>query len=188
MNRVDCRGLDCPKPVVETKKYFEAIDKGIGVILVDNEIANTNVTRFAEGAGFIVNSELIDGIYEITIEKKEKKEEVKNDGFSILVTTDKLGEGNDELGKTLMKSYLYALSEAEDVPEEIIFLNGGVKLTCGENNVIESIKEVERKGAKIISCGACLDFYSLKEELKIGEVGNMYSIVEITNKKRIVKI
>ncbi|MGL4876307.1 MAG: sulfurtransferase-like selenium metabolism protein YedF [Clostridium sp.] len=189
MNRVDCRGLECPKPVVQTKKYFENIDKGVGVILVDNEIANTNVTRFAEGAGFTVKSLLIDGVYEIIIEKKvNNKEEKKEEGFSILVTTDKLGEGNEELGKTLMKSYLYALSEAKDVPEEVIFLNGGVKLTCGENNVIESIKEIERRGASIISCGACLDFYNLKEELKVGEVGNMYTIVEITNKKRIVKI
>ncbi|MGL5414168.1 MAG: sulfurtransferase-like selenium metabolism protein YedF [Clostridium sp.] len=189
MNRVDCRGLECPRPVVETKKYFENIDKGIAIVLVDNEIANTNVSRFAEGAGFLVKSELKDDIYEITIEKREEQIEGKQkDSFSILITTDKLGEGNDDLGKTLMKSYLYALSEATEVPDEIIFLNGGVKLTSGNSNVVESIKEIENKGVKIISCGACLDFYNLKEELKVGEVGNMYTIVEITNKKRIVKI
>ena len=115
-----------------------------------------------------------------------KKEEV--DGFSIVITTDKLGEGNEELGKTLMKSYLYALSESDKFPDELIFLNGGVKLTTEGSNVIESINEIKNKGTKVISCGACLDFYDLKDKLLVGEIGNMYTIVEIMNSKRVIKL
>lgn len=189
MNKIDCRGLMCPKPVIETKKYFDNIKEGMAEVIVDNEIANNNIIRFAEGAGFKVESKVNEANFIITITKEnESKKEEKSDNFSIIITTDKLGEGNDELGKTLMKSYLYALSESNETPDELIFLNGGVKLTTEGSSVIESIKDIEKKGAKIISCGACLDFYDLKEKLMVGEAGNMYTIVEIMNIKRVVKI
>ena len=99
-----------------------------------------------------------------------------------------MGEGDDALGKILMKSYMYALSESSEIPEELVFLNGGVKLVTEGTEVLDSIKELERKGTKIISCGTCLDFYGLKDKLLTGEVSNMYTIVEIMNSKRIVKI
>ncbi|MEG1003726.1 MAG: sulfurtransferase-like selenium metabolism protein YedF, partial [Clostridium sp.] len=110
------------------------------------------------------------------------------DTFSIIITTDKMGEGDEKLGTMLMKSYMYALSEATEIPDELIFLNSGVKLVTEGTDVIESIKELERKGTKVISCGACLDFYNLKENLLTGEIGNMYAIVEIMNSKRVIKI
>lgn len=189
MNKIDCRGLMCPKPVIETKKYFDNIKEGIAEIIVDNEIANNNIIRFAQGAGFKVESKKEENDFVIIVTKEnESKKTVNSDNFSIIIATDKLGEGNDELGKTLMKSYLYALSESNEIPDEVIFLNGGVRLTTEGSNAIDSIKDIEKKGAKIISCGACLDFYDLKEKLSVGEVGNMYTIVEIMNTKRVVKL
>lgn len=189
MKTIDCRGLACPMPVINTKKYFEGIEEGEALVIVDNEIANTNVSRFAENEGFTVKSELDHEDYKLTIKKEalEIKKETK-DGFVIMITTDKLGEGSDELGKTLMKSYIYALSESKEIPEEILLLNGGVKLTTEGSEVLESLEELDKKGSKIISCGACLDFYNLKDKLKIGEIGNMYTIVEISNSKRTIKI
>lgn len=189
MEKINCKGLLCPKPVIEMKKYFDSIENGSAIVIVDNEIANINILRFAEGAGYEAVSEEINGDFNITIEKNkivEKKEEI--DGFSIVIMTDKLGEGSDDLGKTLMKSYLYALSESDKYPEELIFLNGGVKLSTEGSNVIDSIKEIESKGTKIISCGACLDFYNLKDKLLVGEIGNMYTIVDIMNSKRVIKL
>ncbi|WP_297630123.1 sulfurtransferase-like selenium metabolism protein YedF [uncultured Clostridium sp.] len=189
MNKIDCRGLMCPKPVIETKKYFDKIKEGKAEVTVDNEIANNNIIRFAEGAGFKVESNAQENNFIITITKENESKKASNvGGFSIIVGTDKLGEGNDELGKTLMKSYLYALSESNEIPDELIFLNGGVKLTTEGSNALESIKDIEKKGTKVISCGACLDFYNLKEKLNVGEVGNMYTIVEIMNTKRVVKL
>lgn len=189
MKKIDCRGLACPMPVISTKKYFESIEEGVAEVIVDNEIANTNITRFSENEGFKVESKLENGDYILTITKeKTSKTLEKKEGFAIMITTDKLGEGSEELGKTLMKSYVYALSESKEIPEEIIFLNGGVKLTSERSEVIESLEELSKKGSRIISCGACLDFYGLKDDLKIGEIGNMYTIVEISNSKRTLKI
>ena len=189
MKIVDCRGLACPAPVIETKKYFESIESGEAEVLVDNEIANTNIKRLVESLGYISDSNIEDGIYKIKIMKKSQKKvtEDKNT-FSIVITTDKMGEGDEKLGAMLMKSYMYALSEATEIPDEIIFLNSGVTLVTEGTDVIESIKELERKGTKVISCGACLDFYNLKENLLTGEIGNMYAIVEIMNSKRVIKI
>jgi selenium metabolism protein YedF len=106
-----------------------------------------------------------------------------------VVSTDKLGEGNDDLGTILMKGYLYTLSENDIIPKELIFLNGGVKLTVKESEVLESLKTLEKRGVKILSCGTCLDFYGIKEELAIGEISNMYTIVESMNtSSKVIKL
>lgn len=190
MKIIDCIGLTCPKPVIETKKYFDSIEDGEAVIIVDNEIANTNITRFAENSGFTVNSFEEEGLFKLTIIKESENNNSckEKDTFSIIITTDKMGEGSEELGKVLMKSYIYALSEAMEIPEEIVFLNSGVTLVTEGSEVLDSIKELENKGTKIISCGTCLDFYGLKDKLLTGEISNMYAIVEIMNSKRVIKI
>lgn len=190
MKKINCIGMACPMPVITTKKYFDSIEKGIAEVLVDNEVAKNNICKYAEGCGYDFESSKKEGNFVIKIEKtfeKEVKEE-END-FVILLGTDKLGEGNDDLGKILMKGYLYTLSESDVIPKELIFLNGGVKLTVKNSEVLESLKTLEKRGVKIMSCGTCLDFYGLKEELAIGEISNMYAIVESMNKaSKVIKL
>ena len=96
-----------------------------------------------------------------------------------MITTDSIGKGSEELGKTLMKSYIYSLTEAERKPDSIMFLNRGVYLTTKGSPVIEMVKQLEKEGVEILSCGACLDYYDLKDHLEAGDVTNMYSNVEI---------
>lgn len=100
----------------------------------------------------------------------------------LLVGTDKLGSGDDKLGAALMKSYMYALTENDIKPKTMIFVNGGVKLTTEGSDVIESLKNLHANGVEVLSCGTCLDFYNLKDKLLVGEVSNMYTIVEKMNK------
>jgi selenium metabolism protein YedF len=99
----------------------------------------------------------------------------------ILVASEFLGAGDDKLGSMLMKSYMYALTESDVKPKTMLFLNSGVKLTTEGSDSLESIKTLESQGVEIMSCGTCLDFYGLKEKLAVGQVTNMYSIVEKTN-------
>ena len=89
-----------------------------------------------------------------------------------------MGEGNDELGKVLMKSFIYALSHQETLPNTILFYNSGAALTCEESSTLEDLKSLESQGVEILTCGACLDYYGLLDKLRIGEVTNMYIIVE----------
>jgi selenium metabolism protein YedF len=196
-NIIDCKGLNCPIPVVNTKKYFDNLESGVGVTIVDNEVAKNNVVKFVRGNGFTYEVEEKEGnLFYIAITKgKAKAEELKleNDTsreeiFTIAIGSDKLGNGDDELGVALMKSYLFALSEAEVVPDNLLFLNAGVKLVVEGSLTLDSIKRLKERGVNVQSCGLCLDFYGLKDNLEVGEITNMYAIIEMMNKGRTIKL
>ncbi len=196
-NIIDCKGLNCPIPVVNTKKYFDNLESGVGVTIVDNEVAKNNIVKFAKGNGFTYEVEEKEvNLFYITITKGEAKLEdlkLKNttnreEIFTIVIGSDKLGNGDEELGVALMKSYLFALSEAEVVPDNLLFLNAGVKLVVEEALTLDSIKRLKERGVNIQSCGLCLDFYGLKDNLEVGEITNMYAIIEMMNQGRTIKL
>lgn len=184
---IDCRGFTCPKPVILTKNELEKMEDEILEVIVDNETAKENVSKFAQNSGCEYQTEQKDEFYYIKIRKKESFSASsvnleKQNGPVILVSTDKFGTGDDNLGAALMKSYIFALSESDVKPEVMLFANGGVKLTCEDSDVLESLKSLQENGVEMLSCGTCLDFYKLKEKLSIGNVTNMYTIVEKMNK------
>lgn len=183
-NIIDCKGLKCPQPVINTKKYFDSIEEGIATIVVDNEIAKNNIFKFAQSNGFNSEASEKDGFYHIQITKEScscKEINFDKKKLIIVIGNDKLGLGDDVLGTTLMKSYMYALSESDNIPSDILFLNGGVNLTTEGSDCVESIVTLKERGVNILSCGTCLDFYGLKEKLVVGEITNMYTIVEKMN-------
>jgi selenium metabolism protein YedF len=184
-NTIDCKGLQCPMPVVKTKKYFDSIESGEGTIIVDNLVAKNNVVKLAEGSGYKSIVEEKEELYFIKVTKEKCEavsEEVKEEKkFTLLVSTDKLGLGDDKLGDMLMKSYIFALSEADLIPNDLLFINGGVKLTIEDSPVLDSLKKLISRGTNILVCGTCLDFFNLKDKLSIGEITNMYTIVELMN-------
>lgn len=195
MNKqVDARGMNCPLPVIHTKKALEEIEKGTITTIVDNEVAKENVLKLAKSMDLKVDIKQSQGNYYIDIFKENQigtigleslnsqhGTEEKEDSV-ILITKDKLGEGSDELGSLLMGSYLYTLTETLPYPTSIIFLNGGVKLTVEGSEVLEHIRTLELSGVEILSCGTCLDYFKLNDKLAVGSVSNMYSIVEKLNK------
>lgn len=194
MNIIDCKGLACPMPVIKTKKYFDLEDSKETLVIVDNEVAKNNILRLAKGINLNSSFTEEEGLYKIQLSRGEfskvQSAEINNSlgNFSIpsaptiIVSSSLLGNGDDRLGETLMKVYINTLAESEILPENLMFINGGVKLTCTGSDVLDSLNSMEEKGVNIISCGACLDFYNLKEELKVGEIGNMYQIIDLMNK------
>lgn len=96
----------------------------------------------------------------------------------VVIASSTMGGGNDSLGAVLMKGFLYALSQMDSLPEKILFYNGGVKWTTEESEVLDDLKSMEAQGVEIFSCGTCLDYYRCSDKLLVGEVTNMYSIVE----------
>lgn len=184
--KIDARGLACPKPVIETKKALEQIPEGNIITLVDNVIARENVSKLAKSMKLHFTVEEAEGEYQISIFKGEvltmqeenlqKRPDLSN--TVIVITTDVLGEGERELGKILMKGYLYALASYEPYPKAIIFINSGVNLAIEGASGLEQLKLLESYGTEILSCGTCLDYYNLKSLLAVGEVSNMYTIVE----------
>lgn len=181
MKEIDARGLQCPQPVILTKRALEEMVEGEVITIVDNVTAKENVSRLAGSLNLIFDAVEKDGCFYITIKKLGESIEQSNEqnqDIVIVVTNDKLGQGADELGNVLMKSYTYALTEVKPIPKAILFLNSGVKLTSEGSEVLQNLEKLNSMGTEIISCGTCLDFYKLKEKLKIGIIGNMYLIIE----------
>lgn len=187
---VDARGLQCPKPVIQTKKAIEALVSGQLTTVVDNEIAKENVTKYAKSLNLHYQVREIDGNYyidifkgELNIEEEPLPEAKPRIGTHVvLVGKDKMGEGNDQLGEALIKGYFYTLTEMEPFPRAIMFLNSGIRLTIEDSAVLEHLRTLEMQGVEILSCGTCLDYYNVKDKLAVGGVTNMYTIVELMHK------
>ncbi len=183
---IDARGLACPKPVIETKKAIESINSGKVKVIVDNYIAKENIIKLSRSMNLefnILKEE--DSFIEIEIIKgeflenitEEKSNDIENS--CVFISSDKIGEGDIELGKILMKGFVYTLTETKPYSRYIILVNSGVNLSTSNEDTIENLKKLENFGVEIVSCGTCLDFYNLKESLKVGRVSNMYDILEI---------
>ena len=95
------------------------------------------------------------------------------------VGSDRMGDGSDELGHILMKSFLFAVTQLDELPDKMLFYNGGAKLTVEGSECLEDLKTLEEQGVEILTCGTCLDYHGIKDKLAVGGVTNMYSIVEI---------
>ncbi|HYE09566.1 MAG TPA: sulfurtransferase-like selenium metabolism protein YedF, partial [Patescibacteria group bacterium] len=108
-------------------------------------------------------------------------DKTENNDFVVVITSDKLGTGEAELGQLLMKTYTYTLNETKPYPKAVIFMNSGVKLVVEGSEALENIQKLAEKNIEIISCGTCLDYYNIKDKLQVGIVGNMYTIVEYMN-------
>jgi selenium metabolism protein YedF len=190
MSKIDARGLQCPQPVIMAKKALEQIESGEIIAIVDNATAKENISRLAINMNYQHEIEEKEGCYYIKIIKTEsrtKKDE--NNDFVIVITTDKLGTGEAELGQLLMKTYTYTLNETTPYPKAVIFINSGVKLVVDGSEALENIQRLEEKNIEIISCGTCLDYYNIKNNLKVGIVGNMYTIVEyMHNAAKVINI
>lgn len=192
---VDARGLACPQPVIKTKKELDNIETGVIVTIVDNEIAKENVIKLGKSMNYDVTHNKSDDLFYIEIKKGEGdiviREESKNniDERTIYISSDKMGQGNDELGKVLIKGFIYTLTEVKPYPKHIIFVNSGVKLTTINEDTVENLKLLEENGVNIISCGTCLDYYGVKDNLAVGSITNMYNIVDIfTNTPNTISI
>lgn len=180
---IDARGLACPRPVIATKKALAEIVDGVVTIVVDNLAAKENVSKFAAANQCEVTIQEKDGVYSIVIVKgqgmlEETVPQPIQSDTAFLITQRTMGHGSTELGQVLIKSFFYALLETEPLPRTIMFINGGVHLTTEGSVVLEHLNALAAKGVQILSCGACLDYYELKDKLAVGEITNMYTIIE----------
>ena len=189
MITVNAMGDNCPIPVIKTKKAMAALTGPETIeVLVDNEVAVQNVTKMASSSGGKVTSEKLgDAEYKVTIEMEgapaaDGAEAVcapdARDNTVVVVSSDRMGSGNDELGKVLIKGFIFAVTQLDTLPKTMLFYNGGATLTTEGSDSLEDLKSLEAQGVEILSCGTCLNYYGLTEQLKVGTVTNMYTIVE----------
>ena len=195
---VDAIGDACPLPVVKTKNAIKDMNgSGTIEILVDNKIAVQNLTKMAKVTGYPVSSKkLEENKYLVTMEVTVGGDHAENEQTPaeeetvvctpdarkgnkvIVISANQMGSGSEELGKTLLKGFLYAVTQQEELPKTMLFYNSGVYMTCEDSPSLEDLKSLEAQGANIMSCGTCLNYYGLTDQLKVGSVTNMYDIVE----------
>ena len=191
MMEINMLGKACPIPVIEARKAIQGLGETGGIIkvIVDNEIACENLKKMADGLGYQNKFQAIgEEYFEMEIIVGESRQvEVKGQKVTQTVVSigrDTMGQGEEALGKILIKGFIYSLTELEELPSHILFFNSGVKLACKGANTIEDIKKLETLGCKVYVCGTCIDYYQKKEELLVGEITNMYGIVGILNESK----
>ncbi|MEW6377363.1 MAG: sulfurtransferase-like selenium metabolism protein YedF [Thermodesulfobacteriota bacterium] len=182
MKEIDCRGLTCPQPVLRAKQLLEETKEGEFVFIVDNVAARDNVERFVKSQGCAVRLEEKGKDFYLHIKRSEEgKTEAKpmlEKKTIVYINSQFLGIGEDELGSILMRSFLKTVIDLDPKPSAIIFVNSGVRLTSEGSELLETLTRLSGKGVEILSCGTCLDFYGLKERLRVGRVSNMFEIAQ----------
>ena len=194
--RVDARGLDCPQPVLQTRKALRESgtlqDGSALTVIVDNDTSQKNVTRMAEKSGYAVQAERKDdGIYlhvsgqGPALPAAEAQELVVGKAMPaegplvLFVASEQMGQGEHaELGTILVRAFFHTLGEVEPLPETIVFVNSGIKLVVEGSPVMEDLHALCSQGIEVLACGTCLDYYGLKDKLAVGEISNMYTIAE----------
>jgi selenium metabolism protein YedF len=183
---LDCRGQACPQPVLKTKEIVDQGDVLQLTVLVDNEAARENVSRFLERSGYQVQLAGQGGNLAVTgIRLQESPgqattaawEEAELRKFLVLVGTDRLGTGDDDLGRKLIVNFLGTLKEMGRELWCLVLLNAGVKLAVAGSEVLASLKELEQDGVMVLVCGTCLNHFQLLEQKQVGETTNMLDIV-----------
>ena len=194
------------KVIVDAKRAADEMKNG-GVleVLVDNEIAVQNLQKFARQKGYAVSGEktaekeyrvliqvdggseaVVDGVVQDrTMAEAEDiacAPDARKSGMVIVLSANVMGTGDEKLGTSLMKAFVFAVTKQDMLPETILCYNTGAYLTCEGSDSLEDLKALEAEGVKVLTCGTCLDFYGLKEKLAVGSVTNMYEIVEIMEK------
>lgn len=192
--QVDARGKNNPLAVICTKKALESIEQGVITTIVDNEQTKERVRNLANSLTLKTEISESQGEYTIHIYKEpalttrqgmdiECDDSPKRD-LVIMITSDCLGEGTPQLGRTLMKGYLYTLTEVKPYPKALLFVNQGVMLTVEGSESLEHLRTLEANGVEILSSGTCLDYYKVKDKLVVGGVANLYTIVDKMNNAR----
>ncbi|WP_168719290.1 sulfurtransferase-like selenium metabolism protein YedF [Thermosulfurimonas marina] len=179
----DCRGLACPQPVLETKEALEGLREGeVLRVLVDNEAAVKNVSRFAETQGHRVEAFKEGDYFVVEIEKRGAGvpvgeiscERPEGEYWAILFPSDRIGDAEPELGCRLVASFFKGLREMQPKPQVILFYTKGVFLLTEDSPVLEDLQHLEKEGVEILACGTCVEYYGLGDRLRVGKLTNMY--------------
>ena len=192
METIDCRNLSCPAPVIDVKKALQ--EHAELRVLLDDGAPHENVTRFSRNRGYRVTEERDGSGWILTISGADNSlcpasDTVSQDCRVVMITSDRLGDGPDELGRLLMKNFVHTLLETGELPTRMLFLNTGVFLTCEGSDILEALGNLHDMGVEIFSCGLCLDFFDLKSKLRVGGTTNMLSTVDsLLSSAQVIKL
>jgi selenium metabolism protein YedF len=194
MKIVDTRGQLCPGPVIAARKALKETENGGSfTLLTDNNTSFNNLIRFFRDNKAEVTTESENGVWKLTVRKVSETNSAispaeyctpepahfEKGDFVVVISSDRMGEGDAELGELLMGNFIKALKDLEKLPERILFYNKGVTLVTVESPFIDHLRQLEKMGVEIQLCATCVAHYKLNDKLGAGILSNMYTIAEI---------
>jgi selenium metabolism protein YedF len=191
MKSLDCKGLNCPEPVLRVKAFLEQGTDEPFIVIVDNEASRENVLRFGRSQGCEVSVVAGgDGSFSINLvpgEGQNSGEHFNTDDYRCelpagrnlvyVISSNSMGQGSDELGWALLQTYVTTIGAISPLPSHILLYNGGVKLVTTKGKALEALQDLEKKGVTIWSCGTCLEFFKVEKERQVGSTTNMYDLM-----------
>jgi selenium metabolism protein YedF len=174
----------CPVPVIKVKKAIREFGGGNFLVLVDNKISLQNMLKFIENLGGEYSWLKIDSDdkyhYEIEVEILVATNSINNpdEGWILAICGDTMGQ-DEELGRELLKAYIFAITQLDSLPAAIVLYNRGVLLAAEDSAVLADLQTLERAGVRVEICGLCVAHFGLENRLNVGEISNMYAISEV---------
>lgn len=203
MRIVDTKGQLCPAPLIATKRALKETAVGESItVLTDNEISFDNLCRFLRDNNTPFEVSVEGGVWSLMVSKvsgkieKAKVEEYCNPNIShfekgnfiIVLASDRMGKGDDELGRLLMSNFIKAVKDLDKLPQKMLFYNKGVTLATNSSPVIENLKDLEKMGVEMLICATCISHFKLDNDVGIGILSNMFVIAEeMASAENIVK-
>ena len=193
MRIVDTKGQLCPAPLIAAKKALKETVAGESfIVLTDNKTSFDNLCRFLKDNKADIKSGESGGVWTLTVTKSSTDivqpnvEEYyassiphfQQGNYIVVISSDKMGEGDDELGHLLMINYIKALKDLDKLPKRIVFYNNGVKLATKSSPAIEHLRDLEKMGVELLLCATCVNYYCLETVVGVGTVSNMYTIAK----------
>jgi selenium metabolism protein YedF len=193
MRIVDTKGQLCPAPLIAAKKALKETVAGESfIVLTDNQTSFDNLSRFLKENKAEIKVNESAGVWTLTVTRttddlvQTNEEEYcaspishfEKGNFVVVISSDKMGEGDDQLGHLLMANFIKALKDLDKLPVKIVFYNNGVKLATNSSPVIEHLRDLEKMGVELMLCATCVNHYSIESVIGAGKVSNMYSIAE----------
>jgi selenium metabolism protein YedF len=194
MRIVDTKGQLCPAPLIAAKRALKETAGGESfILLTDNQTSFDNLNRFLKDNKADFQASESGGVWTLTITKTTGEVAPTNPedycapsishfekgNYVVVISSDKMGEGDEELGHLLMANFIKALKDLDELPSKMVFYNNGVKLATKSSPVIEHLRDLEKMGVELMLCATCISHYSLESVVGAGTVSNMYTITEV---------
>jgi selenium metabolism protein YedF len=194
---IDARGLSCPEPVVLARKAMLESNRQIIRVVVDDEASIENIQRMAQSAGWSVSKQQNQDDTHLLLTPENVAADEQPAGelperrpqIVVLIASNAIGTGDDQLGGVLMRAFIKTLREVALRPQRMICMNAGVLLTTEGSELLEDLRQLEELGVEILSCATCLDFFHRLNKLQVGRTTNMFEIAEtLLNAERVVRL
>jgi selenium metabolism protein YedF len=194
MRIVDTKGQLCPAPLISTKRALKETPVGESfLLLTDNKTSFNNVSRFLKDNNTSFQVRESEGMWTLTITRGEgdvfhsKTEDYGNNtithfqkgDFIIVISSDKMGDGDNDLGLLLMSNFIKAIKDLDKLPKKIVFYNKGVTLVTKKSPLIDHLTDLEKMGVELLLCATCVNHYSISDVISAGTLSNMYAIAEV---------